>query len=149
MFTRFRPGLGFPLDPAPPIGNPRGNGSSPFPWEELRVTEFPYYAGYAQGFPTNISFSEEIGFLTESVDHANAAFFVTAHESAHQWWGNILMPGDGPGGNLLSEGTANFSTILPHHCSGSIVIRSTGMRCGSGRLRWRERNNSKKRTRSH
>ena len=37
---------------------------------------------------------------------------VTAHESAHQWWGNMLTPGKGPGGNLLSEGMAHFSTAL-------------------------------------
>jgi len=84
----------------------------PYPWEELRVSEFAAYAGYAQGFPTNITFSEELGFLTKSDVRSNAAFFVTAHESAHQWWGNLLMPGKGPGGNLLSEGTANFSTML-------------------------------------
>ena len=84
----------------------------PFPWQELRVTEFAKYAAYAQGFPTNISFSEEIGFLTKNDAQTNAPFFVTAHEAAHQWWGSILMPGEGPGGNLLSEGTANLSTIL-------------------------------------
>ena len=37
---------------------------------------------------------------------------VTAHEAAHQWWGNILVPGMGPGGNILSEGMAHFSTAL-------------------------------------
>jgi len=37
---------------------------------------------------------------------------VTAHESAHQWWGNILLPGRGPGANVLAEGMAHFSTIL-------------------------------------
>ena len=31
---------------------------------------------------------------------------VTAHEAAHQWWGNMVAPGKGPGGNLVSEGTA-------------------------------------------
>lgn len=40
------------------------------------------------------------------------AFLVTAHESAHQWWGNILLPGEGPGGDILAEGMAHFSTIL-------------------------------------
>ena len=40
------------------------------------------------------------------------AFLVTAHEAAHQWWGNLLVPGKGPGGNVLSEGTAHFSTGL-------------------------------------
>jgi len=84
----------------------------PFPWEELKISEFPNHATYAQGFPTNITFSEGIGFLTKSDPRANTAFMVTAHESAHQWWGNILAPGDRPGGNILSEGMAHFSTIL-------------------------------------
>ena len=84
----------------------------PYPWNELKLSEFPGIAGYAQGFPTNITFSESIGFLTESDPKAHAAFMVTAHESAHQWWGNILEPGEGPGGDILSEGMAHFSTIL-------------------------------------
>ena len=68
----------------------------PFPWKELKLSEFPALAFYAQGFPTNITFSEGIGFLTKSDPKANAAFLVTAHESAHQWWGNIVTPGKGP-----------------------------------------------------
>lgn len=84
----------------------------PYPWQELKLSEFPALASYAQGFPTNITFSEGIGFLTRSDPESNAAFMVTAHEAAHQWWGNLLCPGDGPGGNVLSEGMAHFSTIL-------------------------------------
>jgi hypothetical protein len=84
----------------------------PYPWRELKLSEFPNLATYAQGFPTNITFSEGIGFLTQSSPENHAAFEITAHESAHQWWGNILTPGKGPGGNILSEGTAHFSTIL-------------------------------------
>jgi len=84
----------------------------PYPWEELRISEFPGLASYAQGFPTNITFSESIGFLTRSTSKSRLAFMVTAHETAHQWWANLLMPGRGPGGNLLSEGMAHFSTAL-------------------------------------
>jgi ABC-type Na+ efflux pump permease subunit len=84
----------------------------PYPWRELKLSEFPALASYAQGFPTDITFSESIGFLTESSPKANAAFMVTAHEAAHQWWGNLIAPGKGPGGNLLSEGTSHFSTML-------------------------------------
>ena len=84
----------------------------PYPWRELKLSEFPNLAGYAQGFATNITFSEGIGFLTKSEPRTNLAFMVTAHEAAHQWWGNMLMPGKGPGGNILSEGMAHFSTIL-------------------------------------
>lgn len=83
-----------------------------FPWKELRISEFPDLATYAQGFPTNITFSEGIGFLTKSEPKTNLAFLVTAHEIAHQWWGNMLQPGRGPGANLLSEGLAHFSTAL-------------------------------------
>jgi ABC-2 type transport system permease protein len=84
----------------------------PYPWRELKLSEFPNLASYAQGFPTNITFSEGIGFLTDSDAKAQLAFIVTAHEAAHQWWGNILTPGKGPGGNILAEGMAHFSTIL-------------------------------------
>jgi ABC-2 type transport system permease protein len=83
-----------------------------FPWKELKVSEFPNLATYAQGFPTNITFSEGIGFLTKSDPKTNLAFLVTAHEAAHQWWGNMLQPGRGPGGNILSEGMSHFSTAL-------------------------------------
>jgi ABC-2 type transport system permease protein len=84
----------------------------PYPWRELKLSEFPNLASYAQGFPTNITFSEGIGFLTSSTPENHAAFEITSHEAAHQWWGNLLSPGKGPGGNILSEGTAHFSTIL-------------------------------------
>jgi hypothetical protein len=84
----------------------------PFPWHELKLSEFPAEANYAQGFATNITFSESMGFLAKQSPHMNAPFLVTAHEAAHQWWGGLLMPGDGPNGAILSEGTAHFSTML-------------------------------------
>jgi ABC-type transport system involved in multi-copper enzyme maturation permease subunit len=84
----------------------------PYPWKVLKLSEFPNYATYAQGFPTNITFSEGIGFLTRSDPQSDTAFMVTAHEAAHQWWGNILTPGKGPNGNILAEGMAHFSTAL-------------------------------------
>ena len=89
-----------------------GEWFRPYPWKELKLSEFPALANYAQGFATDITFSESIGFLTESDPKANAAFMVTAHEAAHQWWGNMVAPGKGPGGNLVSEGTSHFSTLL-------------------------------------
>ena len=86
----------------------------PFPWDLLKISEFPAYAGYAQGFPTNITFSESIGFLAQSDPVSHVAFMVVAHEAAHQWWGNLLVPGEGPGGNVLSEGMAHYATMLLH-----------------------------------
>lgn len=83
-----------------------------YPWKELKISEFPAMATYAQGFPTNITFSEDIGFLTKSEPKTNLATLVAAHEIAHQWWGNMLQPGEGPGANILSEGMSHFSTTL-------------------------------------
>ena len=85
---------------------------APYPWKDLRLSEFPAHGTYAQGFPSNITFSENIGFLTKADEKTDAVLLVTAHEAAHQWWGNLLSPGDGPGGNVLSEGMAHFSTLL-------------------------------------
>jgi ABC-2 type transport system permease protein len=84
----------------------------PYPWRELRLNEFPAIAGYGQGNATNIFFSEAVGFLSLTTPTSDLAFAVTAHEAAHQWWGHILAAGDGPGGILLAEGAANFSTML-------------------------------------
>ena len=84
----------------------------PYPWRELRLNEFPAIAGYGQGNATNIFFSEAVGFLALTTPASDVAFAVTAHEAAHQWWGHILAAGDGPGGIILAEGAANFSTML-------------------------------------
>ncbi|MEP7028512.1 MAG: M1 family aminopeptidase [Candidatus Eisenbacteria bacterium] len=89
-----------------------GEWFAPYPWRELRLSEFAGLSQYAQGSPGNITFSESIGFLTRSKPEASAAFWVTAHEAAHQWWPNMAMSGEGPGGEVLSEGMAHFSTIL-------------------------------------
>jgi hypothetical protein len=89
-----------------------GEWFAPYPWKELRLSEFPGLAMYAQGPPSNITFSENIGFLTRSEPKGNAAFWITAHESAHQWWPNLAMTGEGLGADVLSEGMSHFSTIL-------------------------------------
>jgi len=89
-----------------------GEWFAPLPWKTLRVSEFAGLPTYAQAPPGNISFSENIGFLSKSQPDANAAFWITAHEAAHQWWPNMAMAGDGPGTDVMSEGMAHFSTIL-------------------------------------
>jgi hypothetical protein len=89
-----------------------GEWFAPYPWKTLRLSEFAGWPTYAQAPAGNISFSENIGFLTRSKPEANAAFWIAAHESAHMWWPNMAMIGDGPGTNVLSEGMAHFSTLL-------------------------------------
>ena len=86
---------------------------SPYPYQELRIVEFPGLAGFAMGHPTLIPFSESIGFLTKGSDGvSNVNFMVTAHEVAHQWWGNIVTPARAPGAAFLTEALAHYSTLL-------------------------------------
>nr|WP_244982095.1 M1 family aminopeptidase [Corallococcus exercitus] len=101
----------------------------PFPWAELKLSEFAGLDNYAQGFPTDITFSESIGFLTQTTPESNAVLLVTAHEAAHQWWGNLLIPGKGPGGNVLSEGLSHYSALkLIEQLDGQEARRQTAKR---------------------
>ncbi|MFK7849233.1 MAG: M1 family aminopeptidase, partial [Rhodothermales bacterium] len=84
----------------------------PYPWGDLRINEFPNLDQNATGFPINISFSEGVGFLTKPEPGAYLPFVVAAHEVAHQWWGHILSPAEGPGADFLIEGMANYSSLL-------------------------------------
>ncbi len=83
---------------------------APYPWEELRLSAFPDHARLAQGFPSNIVFSEGIGFLVRNEGEAPLPVVVTAHEAAHQWFGNRLLPADAPGADFLIEGLAQYAT---------------------------------------
>jgi ABC-2 type transport system permease protein len=84
----------------------------PYPWRELRLNEFPNLAQYGRGNATNIFFSEGIGFLSRRLPDQDAAFWIAAHEAAHSWWGHVVQDGEGPGGVVMSEGTAQFATRL-------------------------------------
>lgn len=96
----------------------------PYPWRELRLSEIPDLETNATAFPTNISFSEGIGFLTGGDPRAGLAFSVTAHEAAHQWWGHLLTAGEGPGTGLLIEGMANYSALLLHESENGLEARA-------------------------
>ncbi len=84
----------------------------PYPWDELRLSEYANLSSQATSYPTNITFSEGLGFLTADGEHGGLAFAVTAHEAAHQWWGHLLAAGTGPGTGLLIEGMADYATLL-------------------------------------
>ncbi len=63
---------------------------SPFQFHQLRIIEFPGYGTFAESFANTIPYSESIGFITKVSDQPNAVnmpFYVTAHETGHQWWG--------------------------------------------------------------
>jgi ABC-2 type transport system permease protein len=85
----------------------------PYQFRELRVVEFPLYAGGARAHPHTIAFSEGSAFLTR-VDSGDVdrTFFVVAHETAHQWWGGQVIPAQAPGAALVSETLAQYSAMM-------------------------------------
>jgi hypothetical protein len=84
----------------------------PYPWTALGIAEYANHATRARGFPTIMPFAESMGFLTARGDGAPLPVVVTAHEAAHQWFPHIVMPGNGPGADVLIEGLANYATLL-------------------------------------
>ncbi|GHN02483.1 hypothetical protein WSM22_39720 [Cytophagales bacterium WSM2-2] len=88
---------------------------SPFPYKQLRIVEFPRYNTFAQSFAGTIPFSEGIGFLLKADDPAkdlDMAYYVTAHEVAHQWWGNQLMAGSTKGNAVISESLSQYTAMM-------------------------------------
>ena len=71
----------------------------PYPWKELRISEVPGLAGYAQGFPSNIVFSESIGFLPKpsaiASDGADSSTIRSPMQGCHPCVGNARQYGAG------------------------------------------------------
>jgi ABC-2 type transport system permease protein len=85
----------------------------PFPHKQLRIAEFPRYQSFAQSFPSLVPFSESIGFIMDLRDSAfDLVFYVTAHETAHQWWGHQIVGAAVEGAQFLSESLAEYSALM-------------------------------------
>jgi len=87
---------------------------TPYQFKQMRILEFPRYATFAQSFPNTIMYSENFGFLADfsDPDKTDYAYYVTAHEVAHQWWGHQVMPSFTRGGNNIAEALAEYSSHM-------------------------------------
>lgn len=86
----------------------------PYPYDHLRIMEFPRYKRYAQSFPATIPYSEDLGFILDINDEEDIdmVFYVTAHEVAHQWWGLQLVAANVEGRHMLLESLAQYSALM-------------------------------------
>ncbi|MEE9363170.1 MAG: M1 family aminopeptidase [Cellulophaga sp.] len=86
----------------------------PYPYQEMRIMEYPRYAKFAQSFPGTVPFSEAIGFIlnVEEKEDLDMPFFVTAHELAHQWWGLQLIAANVQGRTMILESLAQYSALM-------------------------------------
>jgi ABC-2 type transport system permease protein len=87
---------------------------SPYQYEQLRIMEFPRYAKFAQSYPGTIPFSESIGFVLDIDDDKNVdmAFYVAAHEIAHQWFGMQVEAANVKGRNFILETLSQYAAMM-------------------------------------
>jgi ABC-type transport system involved in multi-copper enzyme maturation permease subunit len=85
-----------------------------FQFRQMRILEFPRYAGFAQSFPNTVPYAESFGWVADFSDpnSFDYVYFVTAHELAHQWWAHQITPNYTRGSNLTSEALAEFSALI-------------------------------------
>jgi aminopeptidase N len=86
----------------------------PYPFDHVRILEYPGYTNFAQAFAGTIPYSETYGFIadfqqSETIDHVTGT---TAHELAHQYWGHQVTPAETEGSLLLVETLANYSALM-------------------------------------
>ncbi|WP_299436722.1 M1 family aminopeptidase [uncultured Aquimarina sp.] len=86
----------------------------PYQYRQMRIVESTSYKSRAQSFPNTVPFSENIGFIMDIDDKKDVdmAFYVTAHEMAHQWWGHQVNPANVQGKAMLSETLAQYSALM-------------------------------------
>lgn len=91
-----------------------GKNFTPYQYRQMRILEFPRYAGFAQSFPNTVPYSESFGWVGDFSDpnKTDYCFYVTAHEVAHQWWGHQVTPSNTRGANQLSESLAEYSALM-------------------------------------
>ncbi|MFY0625278.1 MAG: aminopeptidase [Reichenbachiella sp.] len=86
---------------------------SPYLYKQMRIMEFPRYATFAQSFANTVPFSEGIGFnLDFKEDDIDMAYYVTAHELAHQWWAHTVTEANVQGNAMLSETMSQYSALM-------------------------------------
>jgi len=93
---------------------------SPFQFHQLRIIEFPGYGSFAESFANTIPFSESIGFITKlsaTPGTVNLPFYVTAHETGHQWWAHQAISAYVQGATSIDETMAQYTAlmVMKHH----------------------------------
>ena len=86
---------------------------SPYQFREVRISEFPDYAQFAQSFAETFPWSEGLGFIADYRDPARVDIttYVAAHEFAHQWWGHQIISANQQGATVLTETLAQYSAL--------------------------------------
>ncbi|MGH8145129.1 MAG: ABC transporter permease/M1 family aminopeptidase [Rhodanobacteraceae bacterium] len=86
----------------------------PYQFRQLRILEFPDFQGaFAQSFANTVPFSED--FVLQDLrkpSDIDYLTYVTAHETAHQWWAHQAIGANVRGATMLSESMAQYSALM-------------------------------------
>jgi aminopeptidase N len=87
---------------------------SEYQFGHLRIVEVPVYHDRAQSIPGMITVAENMGFTFNAENEMNPdiPFFITAHEVAHQWWGDQVNAADVQGQLMIAETLAQYSALM-------------------------------------
>ena len=93
---------------------------SAFQFHQLRIIEFPGYGTFAESFANTVPFSEAIGFISKVSKKPEAVdlpFYVTAHETGHQWWAHQVISAYVEGATSIDETMAQYTAlmVMKHH----------------------------------
>lgn len=86
----------------------------PYAYQQMRIMEYPRYRGFAQSLPGTVPYSEALGFNLNINDDKDVdmAFYVTAHELAHQWWGLQVVAANVEGQDMILESLSQYSALM-------------------------------------
>ncbi|MBX2874452.1 MAG: hypothetical protein KTR30_20185 [Saprospiraceae bacterium] len=81
----------------------------PYKHKELRIVEYPRTEGtYATVMGNLMPYSELYWIGDVSADGVDLPYYVSAHETAHHWWGHQVNPANIRGGKMVTEAMAEF-----------------------------------------
>ena len=85
----------------------------PYPHRQIRFVEQPGGSRSLYAHPITVRYMEGFSFENAEDDPRgiDLPFATVAHEVAHQWWGNQLVPAPVEGAALLVEGLAWYSAL--------------------------------------
>jgi len=82
----------------------------PFPLADLTVAEQASSDGAAHSFQ-GLVLLPETSELSHEPSPQHALEFLVAHEVAHQWWGNQVLPANARGADMLTETFAQYGAL--------------------------------------
>lgn len=87
-----------------------------YPLRELRIVEYPRYHGPANSSSGVITFSESAAFMVRvdpnSPKDIDYPLYISAHETAHQWWGHQVTGATTRGATLLTESLPEYTALM-------------------------------------